>query len=196
MGMGEPLNNISIVAESIHRITRLIKTSKRRITLSTAGIVEAIEVLPKIAPSVNLAVSLNATTNETRSAIMPINKRYPLELLLQACKDYPLENRKRITFEYVLLKGVNDSPNDARRLERLVRDIPSKVNLIPFNSFNGSGYEAPQSERVHEFQSILMEGSVTALIRKSKGSDICGACGQLKGLWKAKDSLDLSPVSS
>lgn len=181
MGMGEPLNNIEEVSDALWRITRLIGISKRRITLSTAGIVPNLLKLPQMAPSVNIAISLNATTDEIRNAIMPINRRYPIKTLLEACRAYPLEPRRRITFEYVLLKGVNDTSDDAKRLARMLRGIPSKINLILFNPYRGAKYRRPDEDRVLQFQEILVKRGLTALIRKSKGAEICGACGQLIG---------------
>lgn len=180
MGMGEPLANLENVAEAIRRITGFMKFSPRRITLSTAGIVPGMLELPKQAPAVNLAVSLNATTDEVRNAIMPVNRTYPIRALLDACRKYPVPPRRRITFEYVLLKGVNDTPEDASRLVALLRGIPAKVNLIPFNPYPGADFERPEDERVLRFQDILLAGGLTALIRKSKGGEIGAACGQLR----------------
>jgi len=180
MGMGEPLANIEHVAEALRRITALMKISPRRVTLSTAGIVPAIRELPKRAPQVNLAVSLNATTDSVRNSVMPVNRTYPLGALLEACRKYPLPPRRKITFEYVLLKDVNDRAADARRLIGLLKGIPSKVNLIPFNPYEGAEFRRPDDEEVFAFQQILLKGSLTALIRKSKGQEIRAACGQLE----------------
>jgi 23S rRNA (adenine2503-C2)-methyltransferase len=180
MGMGEPLLNLDNVAEALWRITKLVGISRRRITLSTAGVVPGLRALAGKAPRVKLAISLNATTNETRSAIMPINKRYPLEELLQACRGYPLEPRQRITFEYVLLKGINDTVQDAMRLIRLLSGIPSKVNLIPFNPHKGSEFEPPDEKTIQRFISILESSPITVTLRKGRGRDISGACGQLR----------------
>jgi 23S rRNA (adenine2503-C2)-methyltransferase len=130
---------------------------------------------------VNLAVSLNGTTNAVRERLMPaVNKQYPLETLLQACRDYPLPPRRRIFFEYVLLKGVNDSEEDAHRLLRLLKGLRCKVNLIPFNDYPGAPFGRPEDESVLRFQKILIEGHLTAFIRKSRGRDILAACGQLR----------------
>ncbi|MBZ0156530.1 MAG: 23S rRNA (adenine(2503)-C(2))-methyltransferase RlmN [Alphaproteobacteria bacterium] len=186
MGMGEPLANFNNVVEALWRITELLKISPRRITLSTSGIVPKIRELPERAPLVNLAISLNATTNEVRDSLMPVNRNYPLEELLKACREFPLPSRRRITFEYVLLGGINDSPEDARRLIRLLRGIPAKVNLIPFNPYGGAEFRRPEEERVLEFQEILTGGNITAFIRKSKGQDILAACGQLKAKYGGK----------
>ncbi|MCL4476908.1 MAG: 23S rRNA (adenine(2503)-C(2))-methyltransferase RlmN [Nitrospirae bacterium] len=180
MGMGEPLANFYEAVEALWRMTELMKISKRRITLSTAGIAPKILELAEKAPRVNLAISLNATTDEVRSRLMPINKKYPLRSLLDACRRFPLEPRRRITFEYVMLQGLNDTQDDARRLIRILKGIPSKVNLIPFNPYPGSEYRRPSDEEIERFQKIVLGGNVTALIRKSKGQDILAACGQLK----------------
>jgi 23S rRNA (adenine2503-C2)-methyltransferase len=192
MGMGEPLHNLENVAEAITRITGLLKISRRRITVSTSGIVSGIRRLPEIAPKVNLAVSLNATTDETRNRLMPVNRRFPIPELIKACRGYPLEPRRRITFEYILLAGINDSEEDARRLVKLLRGIPSKVNLIPFNSFNGAGFTRPSTDRTLAFQKILTGSGLTAIIRKSKGADIKAACGQLRAEYKLSPLKPLS----
>jgi len=184
MGMGEPLANFGNVCEALRRITEFMNISAGRITLSTSGLAPKILELPKHAPLVNLAVSLNATTDEVRDRIMPVNKTYPLKVLLDACRKFPLPRRRRITFEYVLLKGVNDTPEDAKRLVKLLRGIPSKVNLIPFNPCEGPEFERPEDKRVSDFRNILLDANMTALIRKSKGRDILAACGQLKAKCK------------
>lgn len=180
MGMGEPLANFDEVVESLWRMTEFMKISKRRVTLSTAGIAPRIPELSNAGPRVNLAVSLNATTDEVRNRLMPINKKYPIKSLLDACRRFPLEPRRRITFEYVMLAGINDTTDDARRLIKLLKGIPCKVNIIPFNPYEGSEYRRPEDETVLQFQKILLDGNITALIRKSKGEDILAACGQLK----------------
>ena len=135
-------------------------------------------------PWTNLAISLNATTDEIRGQIMPVNKKYPLKALLEASMEYPLKPRQRITFEYVLLKGLNDSPADARRLVRLLKGIPSKINLIPFNPFSGCEYERPEDSDLLTFRDIIVKSRMTAFIRKSMGSDILAACGQLKAHYR------------
>lgn len=184
MGMGEPLMNLDNVAEAILRINRLLNISKRRITLSTSGIIQGIKRLPDVAPSVNLAISLNATTDSVRSSLMPVNKRYPVKKLLEACRNYPLEPFRKITFEYVLIEGINDSDADAKRLVSMLKQIPSKVNLIPLNPFEGTEFNKPGVERALRFQNILNSNGLTAFIRKSKGEDISAACGQLKAGYK------------
>ncbi|GER93490.1 23S rRNA (adenine(2503)-C(2))-methyltransferase RlmN [hot springs metagenome] len=185
MGMGEPLSNFDNVVEALWRTTDLMKISQRRITLSTSGIVPKILELPLKAPLINLAISLNATTDEVRDYIMPINKTYPIKELLNACRKFPLPPRKRITFEYVLLKNINDSPDDAKRLINLLKGIPSKINLIPFNPYEGSEFQRPDDMQVLNFQGVLIKGHITAIIRKSKGQDIMAACGQLRARYMA-----------
>jgi 23S rRNA (adenine2503-C2)-methyltransferase len=179
MGMGEPLNNLDEVADALWRMTGLMEYSPRRITLSTSGLPEGLLELPSKAPPVNIAVSLNATTDEQRDYVMPVNRRFPLERLIEACRRYPLQRRRRITFEYVLMAGFNDSDGDARRLVGIARRVPSKVNLIPVNEFEGSEFRRPSEGRVLEFQKILLDSGVTAIVRKSKGADVLAACGQL-----------------
>jgi len=180
MGMGEPLANFAEVVEALSRITSLFEISKRKITLSTAGLAPKIAELARSAPDINLAVSLNASSDKTRTALMPVNRRYPLRELLDACRRYPLGPRRRITFEYVLVRGMNDSSADARELLRIVRGIRCKVNLIPLNPSDGSGLMAPSHEDLLAFQKVLIDGNLTALIRESKGQDILAACGQLR----------------
>jgi len=180
MGMGEPLANFEAVKKAVHNIlsSEALNFSRRRLTISTCGIVPALERLGREL-SVNLAVSLNAADDATRSLLMPINKTYPLEKLIQALRVYPLQKGRRITFEYILIRDINDSPDDARRLARLLSTIRSKINLIPFNHYSGSPFQAPDEERVLEFQRELIGKRLTATIRHSKGGDISAACGQL-----------------
>ena len=180
MGMGEPLANLDEVAEALWRITEFIDISKRRITLSTAGLVPGMALLADRAPHVNLAVSLNASSDKVRDDIMPINRRYPLKALIEACKKFPLAPRRRITFEYVLIGGVNDSPEDAGRLVKLVRGLRCKINLIPLNPHPESGMKRPSDAVVLKFQKALVDSGLTAFIRESKGQDILAACGQLR----------------
>jgi 23S rRNA (adenine2503-C2)-methyltransferase len=182
MGMGEPLANFHQVMEAIHRISdpKGIGFSQRRITLSTAGLVPQIRLLGTLGLKVNLAISLNATTDETRNQIMgTINRKYPLKELLKACREYPLPPHRRLTFEYVLIKGVNDSSLDAQRLVKLLKGIHCKVNLIPYNEHPGSDFQRPSDPEVLRFQKILTDAHLDAFIRKSKGRDILAACGQL-----------------
>jgi 23S rRNA (adenine2503-C2)-methyltransferase len=180
MGMGEPLHNLDEVSEALWRITGLIRYSVRKVTVSTCGVADKMLELPLKAPQVNLAVSLNATTDKVRNRIMPINRKYPLKVLIEACRKYPLQKRRRITFEYVMIAQLNDSPEDAERLVKITRKVPSKVNLIPFNEFEGTEFKSPSEDRVREFQELLQQAGVTALVRKSKGNDILAACGQLR----------------
>jgi len=189
MGMGEPLLNLDEVVEALHRITEFMGFSRRRITLSTCGIAPKITELYRRAPHVNLAVSLNAATDEVRNRLMSINKEYPIRVLLDACRKIPLSPRDRITFEYVMIDGMNDSLSDAKRLVTLLRGISSKVNLIPFNPFAGSRFKRPSDERVLVFQEILVRGKIYTFIRKSKGQDILAACGQLKAAYGTENRI-------
>lgn len=186
MGMGEPLLNLENTIEALKRLIEFMHFSPRRITVSTCGIPEKIEALyqafPKTPP--NLAISLNATTDEVRSGLMPVNKVYPLKILFESLKKLSLPPRRRITFEYVLLEGINDTDEDARRLVKLLKGIPSKVNLIPFNPVEGMEFKRPSEERILRFQKILTDSHLTAIIRKSKGQDILAACGQLRARYK------------
>lgn len=187
MGMGEPLHNFDELIRALWKITDLMGFSKRRITLSTAGIIPKISELAVKSPGINLAISLNATTDEVRDKIMPINKRYPLKKLIAVCKEFSLPPRRRITFEYVLLDRINDSKEDASRLITLLKGIKSKVNLIPYNPINDKQQEIqfkkPPDDKVVEFQKILLKAGITAIIRKSKGMDISAACGQLRASY-------------
>lgn len=183
MGMGEPLANDREVIDAIHRMTdpTLMGISPRRITISTSGLVPQILRLGKDGPPVNLAISLNATTDSVRDQIMPaINKLYPLKKLISACRLYPVPPRRWLFFEYVLLSDINDSIDDAKRLIKLLSGIRSKVNLIPFNEFPGSPYHRPSDETVYAFQAILLKARIPTFIRKSRGRDILAACGQLQ----------------
>jgi 23S rRNA (adenine2503-C2)-methyltransferase len=184
MGMGEPLANFDNVVEALRRITGRMKISPKGITLSTSGIAPKIPELAIKAPKVKLAVSLNATTDTARDYIMPVNRTYPLKALLEACRTFTLPARSRITFEYVLLRDVNDTREDAKRLIYLLKGIPLKMNLIPFNPYPGSEFERPDEKSVLEFQDILLNAHITAIIRKSKGQDILAACGQLKAKYR------------
>jgi len=180
MGMGEPLQNYSNVVESLNIMGALEShhISPRRITLSTAGLAPRIPRLGQDT-KVNLAVSLNATTDEVRDRIMPINKKYNIASLIEACIAFPLPERRRITFEYVLLAGINDSDDDARRLVKLLEPIRSKVNLIPFNEHPYSPFKRPSNNRIDRFQKIVKEGGLSAFVRTPRGDDISAACGQL-----------------
>jgi len=191
MGMGEPLANydalisaLAVISDNDHGL----RFSTRRVTVSTAGLVPKMADLGRDT-AVNLAVSLNATEDRTRDRLMPINRRYPLDALIAACRDYPLRPHRRITFEYILIRDVNDTPADARRLVRLLRPIRAKVNLIPFNEHPGGDFRRPDPDTVLAFQKILIDAHYTAIIRKSKGADISAACGQLRGVLGAPGVL-------
>jgi 23S rRNA (adenine2503-C2)-methyltransferase len=186
MGMGEPLANF----EALERALALLCSpqgynfSRRRITVSTCGFLPGLKRLAELfarGEPVNLAVSLNAADDETRTKLMPINQRWPLKDLLAELRALPLPPRRRITFEYILIEGVNDSEADARKVVRLLRGLKAKVNLIPFNEHPGSEFRQPPEERLLAFQRVLTDAHYTALIRRSKGADILAACGQLSG---------------
>ena len=182
MGMGEPLYNYDNVAQALKIVMdgEGIALSRRRITLSTSGVVPQIEQCG-IELGINLAISLHAVTDEVRNRIMPINKKYPLELLIQACRNYqPAANSRRITFEYVMLDGVNDSEEDARKLVKLIKGIPAIVNLIPFNPWPGSFFTCSSSDAINRFAAIIIDAGYRAPIRTPRGEDILAACGQLK----------------
>jgi len=182
MGMGEPLFNYDNVSRALKIIMdgEGIALSKRRITLSTSGVVPMMERCGEDL-GVNLAVSLHAVTDELRDVLVPINRKYPLKELIRACRDYPgANNARRITFEYVMLKGVNDSEADARQLLRLIKGIPAKFNLIPFNAWPGAPYECSTPEAMDKFVKILNDGGFSSPIRQPRGRDIMAACGQLK----------------
>jgi len=182
MGMGEPLYNFDEVQKALHICMAGdgLSMGKRRITLSTSGIVPDIKRCGEEL-RVNLAISLHAADDETRNAIMPINKKYPLKDLMEACRTYPgVSNARRITFEYVMLKGVNDSRANARALVKLVKNVPCKFNLIPFNLWPGTPYECSDAETIQAFQEVLADAGLTCPIRKPRGRDILAACGQLK----------------
>ena len=192
MGMGEPLANLENLLAALEIILDSdvgLGFAARRVTVSTAGLVPQMLEFGRRSRA-SLAVSLNAADNETRSRLMPINDRYPLEELMEACRSYPLPPGRRITFEYILIKGVNDSPEDARRLARLLHPVRCKVNLIPFNPHEGSGFERPAEEAILAFQEILLGKHFTVIIRQSKGQDISAACGQLRARSAAEASCN------
>ena len=181
MGMGEPLDNYDHTVQALRMITHpdAIGMSRRRITVSTSGLVPALRKFGAEGLRVNLAVSLNAPNDAIRSQLMPINKRWPISELLAACREYPLPPGRRITFEYVLLAGINDHPAHAEQLARLLSGLRCKVNLIPFNEFPGAGFQRPSPETVKRFQAILLDHYFTATVRESRGREIGAACGQL-----------------
>ncbi|MCG6534265.1 MAG: 23S rRNA (adenine(2503)-C(2))-methyltransferase RlmN [Syntrophales bacterium LBB04] len=182
MGMGEPLDNYENTLKAIRLITSDPGPgfSNRKLTLSTCGVAPMIAQLGKDV-SINLAVSLNGADNKTRSALMPINNKYPLEMLLDACRNYPMPGRRMLSFEYILIAGLNDSTSAAEKLVRLLRGIHCKLNLIAFNEYPESEYRSPKRDAIQAFQQILLRHHYTAILRKSMGSDILAACGQLSG---------------
>ena len=183
MGMGEPLLNYTQTVKAIRMMLAEegLHLSNRKITVSTAGIVPGILKLGQEDFRINLAISLNAPTDDLRSQLMPINKTYPLHQLLQACRAYPLPDRRRITFEYVLLENMNDAPEHAAALANILRGIPTKINLIPLNATAGTPYTPAPAEKILTFQNILLQYGYATFIRASKGADISAACGQLSG---------------
>ena len=185
MGMGEPLHNYDNVMKALRILhdEHGMNMSMSRITLSTAGLLPAIDRLGKEPLIPNLAISLTGATNEKRNELMPINRKYPIEQLIDAVRRFPLKHRQRVTFEYVLLKGVTDSAEDAHNLARLLKGLRSKVNLIPLNEAEELGYARPSDSAVERFQQILIDHHVSAFIRKNRGNDISAACGQLKKKW-------------
>ena len=181
MGMGEPLHNYDPTMKALRILhsEHGLAVSPRRVTLSTVGIVPGLQRLAKERLMPNLAISLHATTDEQRSELVPPNRKYPLAEILETCRRFPLKRRSRITFEYVMLDGVNDTPEDARRLARLLSGIKAKVNLIPLNPAPGIPFERPSDERIDRFAQILADRHFTVSVRKSRGQDIRAACGQL-----------------
>ncbi len=183
MGMGEPLLNFdaAVTAMDLMMEDLAYGLSRRRITLSTSGLVPELAKLKEECP-VSLAISLHATTDKLRDELVPVNKKYPLKMLLDACRDYVADApRSRITVEYILLKGINDSRDDARQLVKLLKTVPSKINLIPYNPFPGGKYERPDKKSVDAFRQVLMDAGLTTVTRKTRGEDIEAACGQLAG---------------
>jgi 23S rRNA (adenine2503-C2)-methyltransferase len=181
MGMGEPLHNYDNTMKALRMLHAAdgLAISPRRITLSTVGIVPGIERLAREPLMPNLAISLHGTTEEQRTALVPPNAKYPLAAILEACRRFPLKRRSRITFEYVLLNEVNDTPEDARRLAKLLSGIKSKINLIPLNAAPGIPFERPSDARIDRFAQVLADRHLTVSVRKSRGRDIRAACGQL-----------------
>ena len=185
MGMGEPLANYENVLKAIKNLTCDFGMgfSNRKVTVSTCGLAPQIIQLGKDI-CINLAVSLNAHDNETRSKLMPINKKYPLEVLLDACKQYPMPGRRLLTFEYILIDGINSSVQDAKKLAALLKGQRCKLNLIVFNEYPGSPFKSPPQKTVEAFQKTLINSHYTTMLRASKGSDILAACGQLSGYFE------------
>jgi 23S rRNA (adenine2503-C2)-methyltransferase len=192
MGMGEPMLNLDNVIPAIRLLTDKngMEVSPRRITVSTSGIVPGIDRLGEADLGVNLAISLNASNDEFRSRIMPINKRWPISELLDACRRFPLRNRRRITFEYVMLAGENDSIQNARELGDLLQNLPCKINLIPWNPDPNLPFHRPDEETIRRFQQELLDRYFTVSVRYSKGIDIGAACGQLAGHWEQEKKTE------
>ena len=180
MGMGEPLLNLDNVIRSIRILAdpRALGLSPRRVTVSTAGVVPRIAELGRALP-VRLAVSLHATTDEVRNELVPLNRRFPITTLLEACRRYPASRRDRLSFEYTLIRGVNDSLDDARRLVKLLHGLRAKVNLIPMNEHPGSAYRRPEAPQIEAFAGTLAAARLPVTVRRSRGDDIFAACGQL-----------------
>ncbi len=189
MGMGEPLNNMDNLLTSLNILTehRGLNIAGRKITVSTCGIAPKLRRLGENS-TVNLAISLHAANDEVRNAIMPVNRRYPIKELIQACKDFPMPKRKRIMFEYILLKEINDSDRDAHQLARLLKEVPCKINLLPYNESPGLPFKSPSEDRVLKFQDILRKAHFSVFIRNSRGADISAACGQLASQEKNGDN--------
>ena len=182
MGMGEPLANYPAVMGAIRTMTDSdmgLKLAARRVTLSTAGLLGRFPELSRDV-KIKLAISLNATENQTRSRLMPINRKYPIENIIAACREYQSTPGHRITFEYILIQGVNDSPADAHRLVKLLRPLKAKINLIPFNEYPESEFRRPEPTVIDQFFKVLFDHHHTVIVRHSKGQDISAACGQLK----------------
>jgi 23S rRNA (adenine2503-C2)-methyltransferase len=196
MGMGEPLLNYDNVMKALRLMTDPLgmSISTRRITLSTSGVVPGLERLAQEDLVPNLAISLNATTDEVRDRLIPINRKWNIATLLDACRRFPLEPRRRITFEYVLMEGVNDSEEDALRLVSLLKGVKKKVNLIPLNADPWVPLKTPSKERVLAFQKVLVEHHITAHIRRPRGNDVSAACGMLAGRdYRQEDGAHLPP---
>jgi 23S rRNA (adenine2503-C2)-methyltransferase len=201
MGMGEPLYNLDGVKSAIDVMSdgEGLSLSRRRITVSTSGVVPMIERLGHEAGTM-LAISLHATNDALRNELVPLNKKYPIAELLEACRNYPgASNARRITFEYVMLKGINDSNAEARELVRLLKGIPAKINLIPFNPWPGTGYECSDWGRIEEFSEIVFRAGYASPVRTPRGRDIFAACGQLKSATerlRAKDRLIAASIAA
>lgn len=191
MGMGEPLHNLENVVKACEIMIDQdgMGLSKRKVTVSTSGLVPGIAELGKRA-NVSLAISLNASNDEQRSQIMPVNKKWNIATLLDACRQYPLGGHRRITFEYVMLKDFNDTIEDANRVYKLLKGIPAKVNIIPFNEHPGSEFKRPSDEVVRAFQKFFLDRHMTATVRISRGRDILAACGQLRSVFGTARGTD------
>jgi 23S rRNA (adenine2503-C2)-methyltransferase len=184
MGMGEPLANFENTLKALNNLLspQGLQLSPRHLTLSTAGLIPQMNLLGRSSP-VNLAVSLNAADDATRDHLMPVNRRYPITALMEACRRYPLPRGRRITFEYILIQGINDSSASARLLTERLKGVKAKINLIPFNPHPGIDFRPPSEKHIAAFQEILIQRHFTVMVRRSKGSDISAACGQLHAQW-------------
>jgi len=182
MGMGEPLLNFDNVKKAVEIMTHrdMLDLSTRKVTISTVGVVPGIERMAKEMNKVKLAVSLHGTTDEQREKIVPLNRKWPIGEIMRALRNYPADNNRRIMIEYVMLKGINDSLEDARRLVKLIRGLPVKVNLIPFNPYPGAPFQPTPREEIEKFQKVLWDHNIAAFIRDSRGQDISAACGMLR----------------
>lgn len=198
MGMGEPLLNFDNVvkAMSLMMDDDGYGLSKRRVTLSTSGVIPAMDRLKEVS-DVSLAVSLHAPTDELRNQLVPLNRKYPIAELLAACRRYVEDGpKRRVTFEYVMLDGINDSPEQARALVKLLKNVPAKVNLIPFNPFPGTNYRTSSLLRINTFREILMTAGLITVTRKTRGDDIDAACGQLAGQVKDRTKRSIRRITS
>ena len=196
MGMGEPLHNYDNVMKAIRILhdEHGLNMSPSRMTLSTAGLLPAVERLGTEPMIPNLAISLTGATDEKRNQLMPINRRYPIGQLLDAVRRFPFKHRQRVTFEYVLLRGLTDSPEDALHLVGLLKGIRAKVNLIPFNEAEEVPYKRPSDAVIARFQQVLIDHDISAFVRKNRGNDISAACGQLKKKW-ADEPVPIQPLA-
>ena len=192
MGMGEPLLNFENLKKSIEILTddRMLGLSTRKITVSTCGIIPGIKRMAKELPKIKLALSLHATDDKTRKRLIPLNERYPINEIMKELRKYPANNVRRIMVEYLIMEGINDSIEDAKRLIKLVKGIPVKINIIPFNEYPGSPFKRPSREKIEAFQKVLWDAGIATFIRDSRGQDISAACGMLR----AKESADKTTI--
>ena len=183
MGMGEPLDNFQNTVAALDIIVNGIGISPRRITVSTVGLLDRLKQLFNLPFQPKIAISLNATTEEVRSELMPVNRKYPVKAIVETLKELPVRKRDRITIEYVLIKGINSAPEDAERLARLLKGLRVKINLIPYNESPYLPYKRPSEESIEKFAEILRKHHYSVFIRKSRGNEIQAACGQLRASW-------------
>jgi len=196
MGMGEPFHNYKNLMQALEILTdeHGFNFSQRRITVSTSGLLPKIRSFGKEKIKANLAISLNGVTDEVRSKLMPVNNAYNLEQLMKVCREFPLESRRRITFEYILIRDLTDSIEDAKGLIRLLHGLKFKINLIPYNSDPGNKYQAPSQKQARKFQKYLLDHDVVAPLRISKGQDIQGACGQLVVTKSSQSEINVGKI--